>query len=255
MAELNLHSGHRQRLINKVLKENAYLEEHELLEVLLYDVLPRIDTNPLAHKLINSFGTLKGVLSATENQLKCVSGVGDKTASYIVKIGKIFANYLYYYNLENPVNWMSFDKSKAYLFNYFRGKSEEEFIMVLLDRKYNTLFQLSFEDKNKNQVSADIPEIVNAFAIYKPKYAIVAHNHPSDICAPSGLDNFTTMKLNLLCQMNGVTLADHIIVSKDTAYSYNVNNKLDIIKDASDINTLLGKLYDEENIRRIKNEG
>ena len=73
----NLHEGHRSRMIKRLLNDADNLSDHELLEVLLYPVIPRKDVNPLAHKLILVFGSLKNVFYADEKQLLSVTGVGQ----------------------------------------------------------------------------------------------------------------------------------------------------------------------------------
>lgn len=69
----NIHAGHRARMLKRV-RERGFegMEEHEILEVLLYAVIRRGNTNPTAHRLINKFGSLKGVLNADEAELMSV---------------------------------------------------------------------------------------------------------------------------------------------------------------------------------------
>ena len=71
-----LHSGHRARMREK-LKDNGSFPPHELLEMLLTYSLPRINTNELAHKLINRFGSIDAVLSADMDALEEVDGIGE----------------------------------------------------------------------------------------------------------------------------------------------------------------------------------
>lgn len=77
-AKFNPHLGHRARMTEKVLNNPTVLADHELLEVLLYGTLPRIDTNPLAHKLLEVFGSLENLFSADMKELMVVKGVGEK---------------------------------------------------------------------------------------------------------------------------------------------------------------------------------
>ena len=78
MAEKNIHSGHRKRVKANVIKNGfSQLEEHKLLELMLFYSIPREDTNELAHKLINHFGSFEDIFKANVEQLKRVDGVGD----------------------------------------------------------------------------------------------------------------------------------------------------------------------------------
>ena len=84
----NIHAGHRQRLREKILRDGIYNQsEINYLEYLLTFVIPRADTNPLAHALFDEFMTLDGVLSATATELKQVAGIGDKTADFLTTVG------------------------------------------------------------------------------------------------------------------------------------------------------------------------
>ena len=112
-------------------------------------------------------------------------------------------------------------------------------IIILLNEKYRAISKLRFVDHKRNEVSASIPEIAQAFAINKPKYAIIAHNHISGVLIPSKDDDFATGKLNILCSVHGVTLIDHVIVGKDDAISYFMENRLQEIKDKFNVNRLM----------------
>lgn len=88
--EKNIHAGHRERLVNRYLRYGARVfTSVQLLEILLFSALPRIDTNIIAHRLINRFGSINAVLNASENELCSVCGIGKKTAHFLIKFGKI----------------------------------------------------------------------------------------------------------------------------------------------------------------------
>ncbi len=81
----NIHAGHRARMKERFRKEGLDgFSPHEVLELLLYEYIPRIDTNPLAHRLMERFGSLLGVLQASVDELCGVPGIGKKTAEAIV---------------------------------------------------------------------------------------------------------------------------------------------------------------------------
>ena len=82
-----MHEGHRQRMYDK-LKNDDGLFDHELLEILLFNALPRKNTNPIAHELLDTFGSLAGVLAADTEKLKAVNGVGENVALYLKCIGE-----------------------------------------------------------------------------------------------------------------------------------------------------------------------
>ena len=81
----NMHAGHRERMINRLKEQGGEsFQSHELLEMMLYSSFRQCDTNPIAHRLIDRFGTLSGVFSASETELCEVEGVGRSTAQMII---------------------------------------------------------------------------------------------------------------------------------------------------------------------------
>lgn len=68
------HTGHRDRLRKEFMARPESFPDHKVLELLLFYVLPRQDTNPLAHDLLDRFGSLQGVLDAPPEALSQVKG-------------------------------------------------------------------------------------------------------------------------------------------------------------------------------------
>lgn len=74
---MSVHDGHRQRLKERFCKEGLdNFDEHQVLELLLFYCIPRMDTNPIAHALLNRFGSLAQVLEAPVEELEKVPGIG-----------------------------------------------------------------------------------------------------------------------------------------------------------------------------------
>ncbi len=224
----NVHAGHRERMVEGFLKNTDGFNDHQVLEMLLFFAIPRKDTNPLAHKLIKFFGDLKGVFSASVEQLMSVDGVGKKIASFIVSIAEVFRRIEG--KKEKDISFSNPMQTKEYLLSVFEGLSSEKFIMLFLDNKFKLLAKVEFTDNQRDKVSAEIPEVVSAINIYKPTYAIMAHNHTSGSALPSNEDHFATKKMNLICELHDVNLIDHIIISFDNSFSYKGENLIDNIK-------------------------
>lgn len=236
MKEENLHAGHRERVIKKFITSNNGVLDHELLEILLFSFLPRIDTNPIAHRLIQTFGSLKGVFLATTEQLLSVKGIGKKTAANIKLIGMIYEriNDVPKKSIKN-----SFDAFKLDLIERFKGESTEVSFLILLDNKFKELTTLSFENSLRSSVTMEASSIVSAFAVHKPKYALLSHNHLSGSVEPSEQDDFTTKKICLLCEINSVEFVDHIIVCNKEAFSYRSSGKLEFIKEKTNLKKII----------------
>ncbi len=239
-VENNVHKGHRERTIKKFLESADSFSEHEVLEVLLYYAVPRIDTNPLAHRIIQMFGSLDGVFNATAEQLMMVDGVGEKVATQILLVSQIVKRVVGGKN--KPEHYLiNFARARDYLLKIFRGLQHEKFVILLLNNKYKLLANVEFSNDDLHSVKAEVPDLVKAINIYKPTYAIIAHNHPSGNVLPSDQDDFTTKKLNVLLDLYDVNLFDHIIVSGEKTYSYNQERRIDEVKKAT-LNQLFNKI-------------
>ena len=241
----NLHTGHRKRMIEKLFS-SSHLPEHELLEILLYNCIPRKDTNEIAHRMIRKFGGIKGILSASPEELETVEGVGKSVSAYVKVLAQVLEK-VYEANNQAPSKMYSFSQVREKLIELFHGELNEKFYVFLLNKKYEIITTLSYEDYHQDSVSGTISEITKALAINKPAYLIISHNHPSGDVTPSEVDDFTTAKINVLCNVHGVSFIDHVIVYKEKAYSYNLERRLEHIKRNYDIEKLFQKVSEGEN--------
>lgn len=237
----NIHQGHRDRIKEKLMVNKDVLADHELLEVLLFGLIPRIDTNPIAHRLINRFGSLSKVLDSNVKELMSVDGVGKNTAVHIVAIGEVLKRINAQGDKSSKKRLHSLFDIQDELVIEFDSLSEEKFLIYLLDKKFVKITSISFENKNHFSVNVDIPEVASAIALHKPKYAIIAHNHPSGNAKPSNIDDLTTKRMHLICELHGVTLADHIIIAKDNIFSYYREGILAEIKQTANVEKLLNE--------------
>ena len=84
-----IHKGHRQRMRSKLIRNSdRVFDTYELLEMLLYHVIPYKDTNPISKNLLNAFGSLDGVLHASKDELLGVEGVGERVAELILSVSE-----------------------------------------------------------------------------------------------------------------------------------------------------------------------
>ena len=236
----NLHAGHRARAVELLLNNADALTDHQILEVLLFYVVPRIDTNPLAHRLIKIFGDINGVFSASKEQLSSVEGVGEKVSAFIVAMGEVLKRASK--KAEKQIDFSSPHKTKEYLLNLMGYERYEKFVALLLDKRYSLIAKVEFTDNEKHKVSAEIPELVSALNVYKPCYAILTHNHTSYDCSPTVEDDVSTKKINFICELNGVNLIDHVIVAGDKTFSYKAEGIMEQIKKQTNIEKIFNEI-------------
>ena len=247
MNDSQLHSGHRERMIERFTSYPDSLNDHEILEILLYSLVPRIDTNPLAHRLLRVFGSLDAIFNANVSELMTVPGVGHKIAIGITLIGNVFNRTKTQNKEKIKETWLNSEVIEANLRKIVTNFDTEQFVMVLLDGKCVKLSHLEFEDKNKYSVTMDVPEVMSAFAVHKPKLAIVAHTHPSGSLSASPQDDFTTYKLNLFCEIHGVRLVEHMILTRDGKFSYATSGNMERVRTISDLGLLLKQIEENKN--------
>lgn len=218
VKKTHTHDGHRNRLIAKM--EKGALEEHEWLEALLFNALPRRDTNPIAHALLDTFGCIENIFAADVKKLTSVKGVGESVAAYLRCIGKFYEKYVPSEVGVFPKRYRS-DTFVDYLVGEYAMRRLEVFDVYLLDRKARIFYRKRFEGVDENKVEIPIADVAETIALNKPSGLILVHNHPFTSSKPSAADNETTGKMQILCSSFGVLLCDHYIVGgRSDVYSY-----------------------------------
>lgn len=90
----DVHKGHRQRMREHVNAEGFdAFHPHQVIEVLLFYAIPVKDVSDIAHALIDRFGSVYGVLTASTKELTEIEGVGKRTAEWLNKVGKLICSY------------------------------------------------------------------------------------------------------------------------------------------------------------------
>ena len=234
-------------MIEKLKTHPDSLSEHELLEVLLYSVVKRQDTNPLAHRILRYFKDLQSVFDARVEDLLKIDGVGPAIARHIKTTGLIMARTKSLSTTVKMVKLNSVAKLKAYLKDDYDDLETEVFTVLLLNKSHELLSKLVYTSEDFDRILLNSGEVTKAMAIVKPAYAVVVHNHPSGIIEPSATDNATTVKLHILLSINNVGLFDHIIVGKkvmDECFSYHLSGALGHIKNNCTLDALVDKNID-----------
>lgn len=212
---MSIHDGHRDRMKNRFLEyglEN--FEDHNVLELLLFYVLPRRDTNPLAHRLISRFGSLSAVFDAPIDELLKVEGIGKNTAIIIKLIPQISRRYLVSRgSMEEILD--STKKAGAYLVPFFYAERDEVVYMACLDAKCKVINCKMLFRGGVNSANISTRKIVENALLYNSTSVIIAHNHTSGIALPSREDEITTRKIESALKAVDIVLADHIVVADD----------------------------------------
>jgi len=208
------HEGHRERLRERFRKEGLEnFQPHEVLEFLLTYSIARRDTNPIAHNLLDRFGSLEAVLEAPEEELMEVDGIGERSASLIHLMPALSAYYLDDKNSRSHFICDSTAKIGQYLIPKYLGQSEEcSYLLSLNNRKQ----LISCDLVGHGSVSSSpiyFRKVSQILLRHQATAAVISHNHPKGFALPSSEDIHVTRLLADFTRQLEVELLDHIIVS------------------------------------------
>lgn len=214
----NLHEGHRQRMKKKIMHTpDVLLLEHELLETLLFYVVPRKDTNPLAHDIINTFGSVSAALESSVEDLTKVRGVGVKIAEYLNILGKFGRAYSHIchqkteYDLDSKV-------TQEYLKGLFNNIDKEQVYILCIDSRNNIVKRLLMFEGTFESVDMDLRDILKNVISSEAKNVVCVHNHPSGIARPSYADKRSTAQMKEAFELVGIKFKDSLIVTENQIY-------------------------------------
>lgn len=211
---VSLHDGHRERLRERFLKFGIEgMEEHEILELLLFYVIPRKDTNEFAHNLINRHGSLIGVLEATPQQISEIKGLSQRTAAFLKLISDVVR-----LCKEQSKKWAtlnSFEECGEFLLERYKGFTNEVVSIICLDRKCNILRWVPILEGGRDSVQFNTKKIISAVVESDADSVVLAHNHPFGTALPSDDDVTSTILIRETLMHINVVLLDHIIICDD----------------------------------------
>lgn len=223
---MNIHSEHRRRVKNRFRNEGLdHFEELHALELLLFYALPRIDTNPIAHDLLNYFGNLRNVLEAPVEQLMAINGVGEHAAILLSLVRGLSQKYMISGDSAAPLNTL--EDCGNYLINRFIGQRNEVVMLLCLDAKRAPLCCRIVSEGSVNTAEISTRKVVEAALSVNATSVILAHNHPSGIAVPSMPDIVTTRRMGAALSAVDIVLEDHFVVADRDYVSLRQSNYYD----------------------------
>jgi len=212
--------GHRQRLRDRFLSDMGQnLPDYELLELLLFYSIPRVDTKPLAKELIEAFGSFGDVLNAEPGRLAEFDKVTQQTIVQLKAVRESALRLSRSEVMEKPVlsSWQS-------LMDYCRASmgynKTEQFRILFLNRK-NVLIADELQQEGTVDHTPVYPrEVIKRALDLNASALIMVHNHPSGDPTPSKMDIAMTKEIAEAGEKLGVTLHDHVVVSKSSYCSF-----------------------------------
>lgn len=216
-----MHEEHRDRMRKRFLRDGIdKFESHEVLEMLLYGVIPRRNTNDIAHNLMDHFGTLSNVIDASYAELLKVKGIGPIVAAYINFISGLIHRYLVDQETPSSDNPLSLKEIEGIFISKFFNVKDEHLAVMLLDKDNKFLSCEILRKGSFDAVSVNAREIFDYASRYNSNRVIIAHNHLSGIAMPSSEDLKFTMEIKRVLQFLNIYLFDHIIVGNEECFSF-----------------------------------
>ncbi|MDE6259452.1 MAG: DNA repair protein RadC [Oscillospiraceae bacterium] len=215
----SIHAGHRQGMKEQFLKQGlSGMRDHQILELLLFYAVPRRDVNPLAHRLVEHFGSLAGVFHATYDQLLEVEGVGPNIATLLLLVPAASARYLEESaSVDGQI--MATWQLRELLIPLFFGLRDEAAYLVCMDGKNKVLATRKLGQGVVDSVPIATRKVLEAALGCNASRVVLAHNHVSGVALWSPADLDTTLRLKRLLAEADIVLVDHVILAGDDMIS------------------------------------
>ena len=203
----SIHEEHRARMQERVARDGlTSLAAHEVLEYLLYFSIPRRDTNPLAHRLIQHFGGFCQVLDASEEELMQVQGIGPASARLLHSFRDVARFYQIQKHKEHPVQLRNAEMCCEYIRPLFSDPKREEFYMIAMNDDYVPLKEIYIASGIPNRVQFDTHKLLRDAVASQCTCVVLAHTIrpvwrrlPMRICLPRRPLFWHWARLALMC--------------------------------------------------------
>lgn len=206
-------AGHRARLRSRFLNNGVdSLADYELLELLLFQAIPRRDIKPLAKLLIAEFGTLAALLSAAPETLQKAGLSEGATAS--LKSVAAAALVLARAEVDERPVISSWSALLDYLHIAMAHEKTEQFRLLYLDRKNKLIRDEIVSAGTVDQTAVYPREVAKRAMDLSATAVILAHNHPSGDPKPSRGDIAMTRDLVAALEKLDIKVHDHVIIAK-----------------------------------------
>ncbi len=205
------HSGHRKRLRKRAAVEGIeHFEPHNLLELLLFYTIPRVDTNETAHRLLDRFGSFSAVLDASREDLMQVHGIGAETAQFLNMLPDVFRIYLQDKE-DSPRKMERVEEVTQLLMPLFVGQKREVLYMVCLQAGKTIGRCIEIAEGTTTEVAMQARRIVNEAILSECVGVVLAHNHPSGQAKASNADYAATAHIANALNAVDIPLIEHFV--------------------------------------------
>lgn len=204
----------------KLLTQGAdQLSDHELLAIFLRTGIKGTSVLELSQQVLSHFGSLRGLLMASEEAFCQVKGLGQ-TQYVLLQAARTLMKRFLRETLHEPDAVDSPEVAIRYFQAELGDWEQEVFMALFLDNQNRLIAAEKLFFGTVNQVGAYPREVIKAAIKHNAAGILVAHNHPSGLCTPSVPDREFTEKLEKICDLIDLRFVDHIIVGKGDYFSF-----------------------------------
>lgn len=208
----SLHEGHRKRMLDTFMRSGLdAFSDVEVLEFLLFYSISRRDVNPLAHALLQEFGSLHRVLDAPQEQLLRVPGVGERTAALFRLVATLWAR-TEQSRFSGEVYLRSSTEIGSYLVAQTESFREERAWLLSMDAKCKLIEFRELCRGAVNSVNLPFRKIAETALLANASTVVLAHNHTTGTTIPSPEDLEYTQEVSRVLRLMDISLGDHFIL-------------------------------------------
>lgn len=212
-ADSNIHKDHRKRMRAKLSASPESLSDHELVEMLLYNSIPRGNTNDQAHRLLDLGGSLRGILDLEAPQISSVKGLGESTVLLFRLLREFYIRTEKQKLDKRNQKKITRKNISEKLHKIFLGLKEERMIMMTVDKDCCLIKTHTIAYGNSNAAAISLKSMVRIALDDNASFVFIAHNHPNDVLAPSEDDLETTQLICEALALINVPVIEHYIVT------------------------------------------
>ncbi len=212
------HHGHRQRMKTAVLKNGtAELTELDLLEMMLYYVVPRIDTRVMAEELLSRFGSIEKILDADQGEISKTTGLKDSAEVLFSLIREMI---LRFGGTKSQASILEPEKMKNYLVDIYKGITAETVYALYFNQGGELVGKQLIFRGGVSSARFSLRAVTEGVIRSGGNSVVLAHNHPSDMLVPSSDDILSTKRIAAHLAANDIELIEHYIVGKSDAVGF-----------------------------------
>lgn len=213
-----IHTGHRDRMREKFITHGEHIfDTYELLEMLLYSVIPYMDTNPIAKRLLMKFGSLDAIFHASVEELVEVEGVGEKCAGFLRSCGEVMDLCATVPLFPEVISFSKYDTALKYAVKHFRENEDTNIAALLLDGRMRLIKVIKMEGESFSSSQVRIENFVDVALSHSAHHMIVLLSHRYGAMHPTE-DEFVGLRLlrSRLLEV-GISIPEIVIVSGENA--------------------------------------